>query len=195
MTDSLILVAEVVGVHGVRGAVKLRSFTADPAAVAGYGPLSDHTGRGDWRLRILGEARGTLVVAVAGIEDRNAAAALKGLRLFVPRARLPVPDDDEFYLADLIGLEAATADGVPYGRVVAVHNFGAGDLLEIDRSGSAAHDRAPALLPFTRTIVPAVDLASRRLVVAPPAGIDTAAVPEPDADSGDAGGQSGGGGR
>ena len=110
-------------------------------------------------------AKDMLVARLKGVADRNAAEALKNLRLYVPRERLPAPADDEFYHADLVGLAATTADGAPFGIVKAVHNFGAGDLLEIE----PADGEATVMLPFTEATVPAVDIAGGRIVVAPPA--------------------------
>jgi 16S rRNA processing protein RimM len=154
----------IAGAHGVRGAVRVRSFTARPADIAAYGPLSDETGKRRLALDVMGEARGQLIARIAGIADRDAAEALKGLRLYVARAALPEPGEDEYYHSDLLGLRAETAEGAEFGTVVALHDFGAGDVLEIERA-----DRSRIMLPFSRAAVPVVDLAARRLVVAPPA--------------------------
>jgi 16S rRNA processing protein RimM len=105
-----------------------------------------------------------LVARLKGVADRNAAETLKNIRLYVPRARLPQPADDEFYHADLIGLAAETADGTAFGVVKAVHNFGAGDLLEIEPAAGGA----TVMLPFNATTVPTIDIAGRRVVVEPP---------------------------
>jgi len=155
----------VVGAHGVRGLVRIKSFTEAPGDIAAYGPLSDEAGARSFAVRVTGEAKGAILAAIAGVADRDAAEALKGTRLYVDRAALPVPvDAEEFYHADLIGLMAEDRAGRALGRVVAVHNFGAGDLLEIAPEGGQS-----LLLPFTKAAVPEVDLAGGRLVVEPPA--------------------------
>jgi len=115
---------------------------------------------------LIGSGKGVLLARLSGVEDRNQAEALRGLRLYLPRAALPEPEPDEYYHADLIGLAATLADGTPVGRVRAVHDFGAGASLELDRS-----DASPVLVPFTRGIVPIVDLAAGRLVLDPPPGL------------------------
>ena len=152
--------------HGIRGAVRIKSFTAAPEDIAAYGPLADETGRQRYEVELIGSGKGVLLARLSGIEDRNRAEALHGLRLYLPRAALPEPDPDEYYHADLIGLEAHLIDGTAVGSVRAVHDFGAGDMLELDRPGAAA-----VLVPFTRAIVPVVDLAAGRLVLDPPAGL------------------------
>lgn len=163
-----LLVGAIAAPHGVRGLVKVKSFTAEPADIAAYGPLSDETGRRRLTLQVMSAASGgSLICRVDGVADRDAAEALRGLRLYVDRAALPAPAAaEEYYHADLIGLAAALPDGTVFGRVVAVQNFGAGDLLEIERESGT-----PRLvdLPFTRAVVPVVDIAGGRLVVDPPA--------------------------
>jgi 16S rRNA processing protein RimM len=150
----------------VRGAVRVKSFTAEPAAVASYGPLADESGERRFRLHVVGIAKGVVIAKLAGIDDRDRAEALRGLRLYLPRDALPPTEDDEYYHADLIGLEAALTDATPLGQVVAVHNFGAGDTLEITRPAGP-----PLMVPFTRAVVPVVDLDAGRLVVDPPPGL------------------------
>ena len=130
------------------------------------GPLADESGERRLTLRLVGAAKGVLIAKLAGVEDRDRAEALRGLRLYLPRAALPPTADDEYYHADLIGLDAALGDGTPLGRVRAVHDFGAGDTLEIERP-----EGPPALVPFTRTVVPVVDLEAGRLVIDPPPGL------------------------
>ncbi len=161
--------------HGVRGLLHVQSYTADPAALAGYGVLEDERGRrftlawqGDGIARIV-ERRADGDVAVA---DREAAAALTNTRLYVPRAALPAADEDEYYLADLIGLRAEAADGTVVGRVAIVHDYGAGTSLEIVAEGGGP----PLILPFTARAVPVVDIAGGRIVIDPPA--TTVAEPE-----------------
>jgi 16S rRNA processing protein RimM len=161
-------VARIGAAHGIKGEVRVKSFTAEPLALAAYGPLEAADGRRFTitAARPAGASPDMLVVRFQGIADRNAAEALNGLELTVPRERLPEPDEDEFYHADLIGLDAVTPSGAPLGTVVAVPNYGAGDLLEI------APPRGPSLLiPFTRAAVPEIDLSARRVTVDPPAEV------------------------
>src|ERR687885_1561392 len=133
-----ILIATIGAPHGVRGEVRLRVFTEDPLAVADYGPLRDEEGR-TYAIRRVRPAKTVVIAALEGVSDRNAAEALRGRALYVDRDRLPATEDDEtYYQADLVGLEAVTADGRSLGRVLAIHNFGAGDLLEIAPEGRAS---------------------------------------------------------
>jgi len=154
--------------HGVRGAVRIKSFTDAPEAIAGYGALEDESGARRFTLCVVGMAKGEgmLIATLSGVGDRDRAEALRGLRLYLPRAALPPTAEDEFYHADLVGLTAALGDGTPLGMVIAVHDFGAGDMLEIGRDVGG-----PVLVPFTRAAVPVVDLAARRVVLDPPAGL------------------------
>jgi len=152
--------------HGVQGAVRIKSFTEQPEDVAGYGPLTDEAGLRRFELRVVGAGKGVVIARLSGVEDRNQAEALRGLRLYLPRSALPQTEAEEYYHADLIGLEAVLADGTPVGRVRAIHDFGAGDTLELARPG------APALMvPFTRAVVRSIELASGRLVLDPPPGL------------------------
>ena len=155
--------------HGVRGAVRIKSFTAEPAAIAGYGALEDESGTRHFTLKVVGSAKGDgmVIAKLSGVADRERAEAVRGLRLYAPRTVLPATgDEDEFYHADLVGLAALLEDGTRLGSVIAVHDFGAGDMLEIGRDAGQ-----PVLVPFTRAAVPVVDLDGRRVVVAPPAGL------------------------
>ncbi len=156
----------ITGAHGVRGAVRVKSFTADPASIVAYGPLEDEEGARRLALTLDGTVRGLLIARIPGIADRDAAERLKGTRLYLPRAALPPAGEEEYYHADLIGLAVALKDGTPFGRVRAVHDFGAGDSLEIEQP-----DGAVVLVPFTEAAVPVVDLAAGRLVLDPPAGL------------------------
>jgi 16S rRNA processing protein RimM len=156
----------IVGVHGVQGAVRIKSFTADPADIAAYGAVRDESGARRFEVKVLGQARGAVLARLSGIADRNAAEALRGLRLYVARAALPETNEDEFYHADLIGLPVETTEGAALGRVSAVHNFGAGDILEL-----RADDGRELLLPFSDAVVPAIDFAAGRIVAAPPASL------------------------
>jgi 16S rRNA processing protein RimM len=176
-----ICVGRIVGAQGVRGAVRVKSFTADPAAIARYGALSDRAGSRRYTLRVTGQSSGALIARIAGVVDRDQALALKGTDLFVERAALPAPAEDEFYHADLIGLAAVTTDGRDLGRVTAVHDFGAGDVLEIAGS-TGTH-----MVPFRREIVPVVDLAATRLEIAPVPGLlDGPGTPDPGEMAGEA---------
>jgi len=156
--------------HGVRGQVRLRSFTSNPAAIAAYGALQTEDGR-TLQLKSLrpatDPAKDYFVAAFADIRDRDAAARLANAKLYVPRERLPqLADADEYYHADLIGLEAVDREGRRRGSVVAIHNFGAGDLIEVclDEGGQSA------MLPFDARHVPDVDVGAGRIVISPPAG-------------------------
>ncbi len=173
----------VVGVHGVRGTVRIKPFTEDPEAVAAYGPVQDESGRHSYRLKVHGLHKGVVLAAVEGVEDRDAALALKGARLYVDRAALPeVTEEDTFYHADLIGLPVEDTGGRSLGRVAAVHDFGAGDLLEVETAEGESR-----VLPFTRAVVPVVDLDEGRIVVDPPPETGEPK-PEVGADDGDGGG-------
>src|SRR4051812_28304504 len=156
----------IVGAQGVRGAVRVKSFTGKPEDVGAYGPVEDEAGARRFELRVVGASRGAVIATLKGVEDRNAAEALKGTRLYVARATLPPADEDEFYHADLIGLVAVLPDGGTFGRVRAVHAFGAGDSLEIERA-----DGGTILVPFTKAAVPEIDVGGGRLVIDPPEGL------------------------
>ena len=157
-----VCVAVVAGAHGLRGALKLRCFTERPEDVAAYGPVFDQHGR-RFELEVIGPAPGGVMARAEGIEDRNAAEALRGTELFVPRAALPELQPDEFYYSDLEGMEALLPDGSHFGVVHSVGNFGAGDLIDV-----LAADGRRISLPFTRQAVPSIDLERRTLVVQPP---------------------------
>lgn len=160
-----VLIGIVTGPHGILGAVRIKSFAARPEDIAQYGPLADAAGR-RLTLRLVGVGKGVVIGRFDGIEDRNRAEELRGLRLYLPRAALPPAAAEEYYHADLIGLAAILGDGTALGRVRAVYDFGAGDTLEIERPAAP-----PALVPFTRRVVPIVDLAAGRLVIDPPPGL------------------------
>jgi 16S rRNA processing protein RimM len=182
--SDLVLVGVVTAPHGVRGLVKVKSFTEEPSDVVAYGTLSDQTGRKTFRLDIVGEAKGQLIVRMDGIADRNAAEGLKGQKLYIHRSALPETEEDEFYHADLIGLHMVLPAGRPHGVIKAVYDFGAGDLLEV-----ALDDAGITYLPFTREVVPTIDLVAGIATVIPPNEIDAADVDgaeEPDAQGEDA---------
>ena len=162
-----ICVARIGAAHGVRGAVKLWTFTEDPLAVQAYGPLITRDGARRFEVASAREANGHLVVTLKGVATREEAERLNGIELYVARDQLPATDDDEYYHADLIGLAAVTAGDAPLGRVIAIHNFGAGDIIEI------APPHGPTLLlPFTNAVVPTVDLAGGRVVIELPDEIE-----------------------
>jgi 16S rRNA processing protein RimM len=161
-----VLVAQIGAAHGLRGEVRLRSFTEDPMAVKAYGALQSEDGTQSFEIEALRPTKDVLIARLAGVTDRTAAERLCNLRLYVPRARLPVPEDDEFYHADLIGLAAVAPDGREVGTVQALHNFGAGDLIEV----KLAHG-ATVLLPFTKAVIPEIDIAGKRIVVDVPADV------------------------
>lgn len=166
MSDTVCLGA-IAGAFGVKGEVRLKSFTARPEDIAAYGVLVSEDGKHSFEVTLTGQASGALTARLSGIATRDQADALRGVRLHVPRDRLPVLPDDEFYHADLIGLEVFDTGGTPLGRVKAVLNHGAADLLEIHAPGLTS----TVLLPFTREAVPTVDLAARRIVADPPEGL------------------------
>ena len=149
---------------GVRGALRITTHTARPRDIAAYGPVYDRPGGRAFALELHETTRAGVIATVPGVSDRDAAEALKGTRLYVPRSALPEPADDEFYYADLIGLRVELADGSLFGAVRALHDFGAGDILEV----TPAEGGEPVMLPFTREAVPVVDVAGGRIVVAPP---------------------------
>lgn len=159
----LVCVGAIAGAHGVRGAVKVKSFTAAAADIAAYGPLSDEAGKRRFVLSPIGQARGDILVRIDGVEDRDQAEALRGTRLYADRDRFPAPAEDEFYHADLIGLEVEDIDGKALGTVRAIYNHGAGDMMEIGLAAGGT-----ALVPFTKAVVPVVDIAAGRVVVAMP---------------------------
>jgi 16S rRNA processing protein RimM len=165
--DRLIALGVFGAPQGVRGEIRVKAYTADPKAVGAYGPLTDAAGARAFALKVVRPLRDDMVVArVEGVTDRDQAAALTGVEVFARRSQLPPPDAEEFYYDDLIGLDAVTPEGVALGRVRAVLNHGAGDILEIAGAGESL------LLPFTKQVAPEIDFAGRRIVVRPPTEID-----------------------
>jgi len=174
-----ICVAQIGAPHGVRGEVKLWPFTAEPEAVRDYGPLETEDGARRFEIEAMRAAKDHLVVRLKGVNDRDAAERLTNTKLFVARERLPATDaDDEFYHADLIGLAVVDADGKALGSVSAIHNFGAGDLVEV----KPTQGNTTVLIPFTAAAVPVVDIAERKIVVdaAAFAAAATPGEPEPE---------------
>jgi 16S rRNA processing protein RimM len=162
-----ICVARIGAAHGVRGEVRLWTFTEDPLSVASYGPLESSDGSRKFTIKRVRAAKTHLVATLDGVTTREAAEPLNGVELYVARDKLPTPSDGEFYHADLIGLAAETTTGEPLGAIVAVHNFGAGDIIEI------APARGPTvMLPFSNAVVPVVDIAGGKVVIDKPAEID-----------------------
>jgi 16S rRNA processing protein RimM len=162
-----ICIARIGAAHGVRGAVKLWTFTEDPLAVLRYGTLATQDGTRQFVVTHAREAKGHLVATLKGIATRDDAERLNGIELYIARDKLPATGEDEYYHADLVGLAAVNVAGEPLGRVTAIHNFGAGDIIEIAPARGAA-----MLLPFTNAVVPTVDLAEGRLVIELPTEIE-----------------------
>jgi 16S rRNA processing protein RimM len=160
-TARRILLGRIVGAHGLRGEVLIHSYAEVPESIAAYGPLLDQACSKSFTITQAKPTAKGVLARLAGIEDRAAAEALKGEELYVPRDRLPPPADGEFYHADLIGLSAVDAEGRAFGRIVAVHNFGAGDLIEVALTGTAKTE----LVAFTAATVPSLDLAGGRAVI------------------------------
>jgi 16S rRNA processing protein RimM len=167
--DRLVLVGRFGAPQGVQGEVRVQSFTGDPRSIGGLGPLTDAARAKEFafeRIRPLKDDM--LAVRVKGVDTREAAAALAGVELFVRRDRLPEPSEDEFYVDDLVGLVAESTDGRRLGRVVALLNYGAGDILEIapDAGGE------PLLMPFAKATVPEIDFERERIRVEPPIEVE-----------------------
>lgn len=159
--DRRICVGVIVGPHGIRGDVRIKSFTEEPEYLDAYGPLQDEAGKRTFEVTVDGRSKGVVLCTIKGVNDRTAAEALKGVTLYLDRAVLPGLEDDEFYHSDLIGLTARFADGTVVGRVAALYDFGAGDVMELQ-----GLEGGVAVIPFTRVSVPKVDLAAGEVVVA-----------------------------
>lgn len=176
MPSRLVQVGVIGAAHGVRGEVRVKAFTADPTSLKAYKPLTAADGVRVFGIAALRRLKDDMVVVrFRGIDSREAAEKLTGLGLFVPRDALPpAEDEDEFYWADLIGLRAETAGGVLLGHVAALQNFGADDLLEVRLEGA----RRTVYVPFTKVVVPVVDVAGGRVVIDPPDGLFDEPTPE-----------------
>ncbi|MXU66830.1 ribosome maturation factor RimM [Oceanomicrobium pacificus] len=162
-----ICVGAIAGAFGVRGEVRLKSFCAEPAAIADYAPLTTEDGSRRFSVRLVRPVKSAFAARLGGVSTREEAEALKGTRLYAERSALPALPDDEFYHSDLIGLEVVDSGGERLGRVRAIHDHGAGDLLEVFGPGL----RTTLLLPFTREVVPTVDLTAGRIIADPPEGL------------------------
>ena len=162
---SRICVAQIGAAHGIRGEVRLRSFTQDPKAVASYGALESEDGKQHFEIETIRPAKDHFVAHFAGVKDRNAAERLTNLKLYVPRDRLPPTEDaDTFYHADLVGLTAVSPEGTVLGKVTAIRHYGAGDLVEITPPTGGE----TMLVPFTNSAVPTIDIDGGCIVVVPP---------------------------
>jgi 16S rRNA processing protein RimM len=165
----LVLVGRFGAPHGLKGEVRLQSFTQDPAAIATYGALTDRAGSRKFAIKSLRPGgKGIFVATVAGVADRTAAEQLTNVELHAERANMPAEDEDEFYVTDLIGLAAVTPAGETLGEVLDVVNYGAGDLIEVKPVAGGE----TLLFPFTRAVVPAIDKAARKVIIAPPVEVD-----------------------
>ncbi len=182
-SDKLLLMGAILGAHGIKGEVKVKSFAAKPSDIGGYGTLTDAKEKRRFDLSLVGTSdatRGILIARIAGVADRNAAEALKGTELYVARESLPkLTDTDEFYFADLVGLQAVSESGKVFGRVVSVDNYGAGDLLLVADGDADAADSF--VVPFTKAFVPVVDVAQGKLVLNLP--VDFFEIPEGEAEA------------
>ena len=163
-----VLIGRIGAPHGVRGEVLIQSYAEDPQAIASYGPLLSEDGTRRIELKVVRVTSKGIVARISGIGDRNGVEALKGLALYVERSRLPAAAEGEFYRADLIGLRAVAPDGSALGTIVAVDNYGAGDILELRIEGEPETE----LIPFADAYVPAVDIAAGTVTVVLPVAIE-----------------------
>ncbi len=159
--DTLVLLGRISTAQGIRGEVVIKSYTAEPEDIAAYGPLYDKAGARSFDISVVRVAKKGVIARVGGVSDRNGAEALRGTDLYVKREKLPEPDEDELYHADLIGLDAVTPTGEIVGEVIAIQNFGAGDLVEIRLAGQ----KRTEFVPFDDHFVPEIDLEARRMTV------------------------------
>ena len=163
LTEVRICVGVITGARGLKGEVRIKSFTADPINIGKYGLVSTENGRKVFQLTIKSHAKDILIAQLNGINNRDSAEILKGERLYVPRSALPDPETGEFYQADIIGLYAETDNGEKLGLIEAIHNYGASDILEISCDDKGIKDNI--LIPFTREMVPVINIEERRVVV------------------------------
>jgi 16S rRNA processing protein RimM len=172
-SKELICVGVITGARGLKGEVRIKSFTADPKGISSYGDVFEENGRACYQVRIIGQAKGQLLAYLNGIEDRDAADSLKGIRLYVPKSSLPETGKDEFYFSDLVGLRADLVNGGSLGKVKEVHDFGAGAILEV-----VGGEAGTVMVPFTRASVPEVDKEAGRVLIDPPIGLIEPIEPE-----------------
>lgn len=158
--ENYILVGAITGVHGLKGLVKVKSYTEDPMSLFSYGELYKENGEECPALTLHGFGKDFFLVEVDGVSSRTLAEPLRGLKLYIPKTALPEAEEDSFYHTDLLGLSVKDSEGKVYGKVVAVHNFGAGDILEIDTGEKRV------MLPFTKEVVPFVNIEKGELIVA-----------------------------
>lgn len=164
MSRNKILLGHITGAHGIKGDVLIKTYTGEPGDIGAYGALSDEAGNRTFDVQVRRVTQNGVVAGIKGIADRTAAEALKGVQLYITRERLPPAAEEEFYHADLVGLAATDPEGNEIGMIVAVRNYGAGDLLEIALTGM----RATELVPFTHAFVPEVHIGEGRVVVRRP---------------------------
>lgn len=167
MGEDRVLVGAIAGAFGVHGDVRLKSFCAEPQAIADYNPLTSKDGEKQFKIKLIKPIKNAFAARIEGVRGKDAADALRGTQLFASRDLLPALPDDEFYHSDLIGLLVVDTGGKELGRVKAIHDHGAGDLLDIHGPGL----KNGVMLPFTKDAVPTVDLASGRLIIDPPEGL------------------------
>ena len=167
--DRLVLMGVFGAPHGVKGEIRVKSFTGDPMAIGAYGALTDASGGRVFAFERLRRLKGNMLAArVKDIAAPEAAAALAGVEIFARRSQLPPPGEGDFYHADLVGLEAVTLAGESLGRVASLLNYGAGDILEIAKA-----DGETLLLPFTRAVAPKIDFEGGRIIIEPPAEVES----------------------
>jgi len=157
----------IAGAHGLDGAVLIRSYTADPASIGSYGKLADADGKRTFKVKVRTVTAKGVIAKLEGLNDRTAAEGMKGVELYIERSALPEPEEDEVYVADLIGLRVDGKDGTQLGTVSRMDNYGAGDVMEVTLVSGGA-----LLLPFTKAAVPVVDVAAGRVVVDPPVMVE-----------------------
>ncbi len=165
MEPDLVLVGVITGARGLKGELRVKTFTAEPNALFDYGPLYTEDGSRTFKGKVTGQAKGQLLTRFDGVGDRTQADAVKGLNLFVPKAALPTLDENEFYYADLIGLQAELVDGTPFGVIHWVLDAGAGTSLEINTADGSV------LVPFTKAAVPVVSMTEGKVIIDPPDGL------------------------
>ncbi len=164
--ESLLLVGVVGAARGLKGEVRIKSFTANPADIGSYGELTDEAGNACYKIKVTGKHKESVLARIEGVEDRTAAEKVRGLKLFVRREQMPKLEKDEFYFSELVGLDAVLVDGKKWGRVVLADDFGAGPVLEVVLASGKNE-----MVPFTLDVVPEVDLEKGLIVVIPPEGL------------------------